>query len=636
MTQTMPRISAPSATPSSWPAPKHIPALDGIRAIAVIGVLIFHGSAAWLPGGFLGVDVFFVLSGFLITSILLTEMRQYGRINFGQFYLRRARRLLPALFLVLAFTAVLVLLFAHDAAERFRSDVIPALTYVTNWANIFGGQSYFEATGRPPMLLHLWSLAIEEQFYVIWPAVLFFAYRWRGRGGVRRVAVIGAVVSTLLMTVLSFVLNMPGEADPSRLYFGTDTHAMGILAGAALATVWRPSALPRKLPPAPTAILTAIGAAALGAIIWSYANVAESSTLLFRGGFLVFSVACVVLIAVASHPAVSASRVLGTQPLRYLGERSYGLYLWHWPIFMVLRPGIDIGLTGLPAFILQMALTMLLAELSYRYVEMPVRDGALGRVWQQWRDEGFPFALGRVVIITAACFTLIAGLTIGVRSIAPIDASTYLGGATAVGDEVLTPSGPNPDATSGSADGSQSTTTADGSTSSVDGGSQTAGPGVDLNTLKVTAVGDSVMLGARVAVERDLPKATLDAAVSRQATEMYQRIRQRKAAGKLAPVVVIHAGTNGPAYKQDLFPMLRDLSDRQRVVLVSTHMPNKWMADSNNSIQAAAAEFPNVRVADWAAASEGHREYFVFDGTHLTMAGGRAYAATISDALTAP
>lgn len=631
MTQTMPRISAPSAPPSSWPAPKHIPALDGIRAIAVLGVLVFHGSATWLPGGFLGVDVFFVLSGFLITSILLTEMRQYGRIKFGQFYLRRARRLLPALFLVLAFTAVLVLLFAHDAAERFRTDVLPALTYVTNWANIFGGQSYFEATGRPPMLLHLWSLAIEEQFYVIWPAVLFFAYRWRGRGGVRRVAIIGAIVSTLLMTVLSFVMNMPGEADPSRLYFGTDTHAMGILAGAALATVWRPSALPRRLALAPTAILTAIGAGALAAIIWSYANVAEGSTLLFRGGFLIFSVACAVLIAVASHPAVSASRILGMQPLRYLGERSYGLYLWHWPIFMVLRPGIDIGWTGLAAFILQMSLTLLLAELSYRYVEMPVRDGALGRIWQQWRSEGIPFAIGRVAIVAAASFTLIAGLTMGVRSITPVDASTYLGGATAVGDEVLTPQQPSTE--SGTADGSQST---NGTDSNVADPSQVVGPGADLNTLKVTAVGDSVMLGARVAVERDLPKATLDAAVSRQATEMYQRIRQRKAAGKLASVVVIHAGTNGPAYKQDLFPLLRDLSDRQRVVLVSTHMPNKWMADSNNSIQAAAAQFPNVRVADWAAASDGHREYFVFDGTHLTMAGGRAYAATIGDAITAP
>ncbi len=615
----------PEFTGAPTPSLGYLPALDGIRAIAVLAVMIFHSAVPWLPGGFLGVDVFFVLSGFLITSLLLQEVERTGGIDFKRFYLRRIRRLVPAFLAVILVTALLVLLFAQDSAAKYREDVMASLLYVNNWWNIFGDQSYFEAIGRPPMLQHLWSLAVEEQFYLIWPAVLLFVFHRRLRDGVRRVALIGVFASTALMAILSILMSMPGENDPSRLYFGTDTHAMTILAGAALATVWRPRSLPRKLAPAPTMVLTGIGAAALALMAWFFINVTDDSAALYRGGFLIFAGVCVVVIAVATHPAIAASRVLAVAPLIYIGKRSYGLYLWHWPIFNILRPGIDIGLTGIPALILQFGLTFGAAELSYRYLEMPVRNGDVGRIWQQWKVQGV--AIKRALIAAAVSLVVILGLAVGVSAIPAVDSTTYLNGATEVGagsleDEVQTVADKNGESKAVKAPEDP----------------QMTAPivaGEDLTKRPITAIGDSVMLGARESVQSSLDKVTVDAAVSRHANLMYQRIDQRRAAGKLAPVVVIHPGTNGPAYEDDLREAVAGLSDRARVVLVTTDVPRSWMDQSNDNIRKVAKDFPNVRIAEWAQAAQGHREYFVTDGTHLTPPGARAYADTIKEAIAA-
>lgn len=640
-------------TPNPTPPLGYLPGLDGIRAIAVLAVMIFHSALPFLPGGFLGVDVFFVLSGFLITTLLLQEVERTGRIRFGAFYARRARRLLPALFLVMAVSAALVVLFAPDAAGRLREDIVASTFYVTNWWNIFSDLSYFETMGRPPLLQHLWSLGLEEQFYLIWPAVLLFVFRKKGRIGVRKVALIGAILSTLWMLILSFVMAAPTDTDPSRLYFGSDTHAMTILIGAALATAWRPRSLPKQLPPGPTMVLTGIGLTAFALMFWAFLTVDDQSAALYRGGFLFFAAICVLVVAVTTHPALGFARVLGTAPMVYLGKRSYGLYLWHWPIFLVLRPGVDIGWTGLPAFALQFAITLAAAELSYRYVEMPIRHGALGRIWHQLRTEGIGSFSRATKVAASACTAALCAVAIALISLPATDATTYLGGTTAVGTEDLTTTiDPPPTAKDGSGRQKSGTTTSEATAADTEAPPATASggevpvsdastdevsikPGEDLSKRPITAVGDSVMLGARGSLTEVLPKVTVDAAVSRQALSMYQRLRERSAAGKLAPVVVLHVGTNGPAYADDLRTALKSLDSRARVVLVTTHVRAKWMEESNTNIRAVAKEFPNVRLADWAAAAEGHREYFVFDGTHLTAPGGRAYAQTIKDALTA-
>jgi peptidoglycan/LPS O-acetylase OafA/YrhL len=241
---------------STW---VHMPGLDGVRAIAVTAVLLFHANPTWLPGGFLGVDVFFALSGFLISSLLLAELGETAGVRFGRFYLRRARRLLPALFLVLIATSVLAATIAQDAAARVREDVVASFFYVTNWWYVLHGQSYFEATGRPPLLQHLWSLAVEEQFYLVWPLLLFGLWKLGGVRGVRVGAAAGALLSTALMAWIAVRQGMPGTADASRVYFGTDTHAMTLLVGAVLATVWTPARIGKELTVRGRRVMSGIG-----------------------------------------------------------------------------------------------------------------------------------------------------------------------------------------------------------------------------------------------------------------------------------------------------------------------------------------------------------------------------------------
>lgn len=604
----------------------YIPGLDGIRAIAVLAVLLYHSGVAAVPGGFLGVDVFFVLSGFLISTLLLQEIEQTSAVSFGQFYLRRARRLLPALLATLALSSVLVLVFARDAAAQFRHDAVASMAYVTNWWYVVQDLSYFEAMGRPPMLQHLWSLAVEEQFYLLWPLCLVLLYRWRGRPGVGRVAFTVALVSTLLMALGSFIWNLPAAGDASRLYFGTDTHAMGLLLGAALATVWRPGALPKQVAAPARVVLWAVAVGAVWALFRIFHTVGENSAWLYRGGFLIVSAVTAVIVALACHPAIGFGKLLAIQPMRYIGERSYGLYLYHWPIFVVTRPGIDLPFDGLPAWIVRMGLTFAVAEASYRYLEVPVRRGALSKTWRRWREQGIAHAGAKTAGVAAGVAGALFLTGTAIAAIPAPNASDYLGGRTEIGQDLsaepavaeakplaqperpvqseqpVQPEQPPPVVT-----------------------------GADLTKQPMTAIGDSVMLGAAGALQRAF-NVTVDAAVSRQFPQIVERIQARQAAGQMQDVVVIHAGTNGTAYWDMLKTTLDGLRDKQ-VVLVTVHTPNSWMADSNRNIKGMANQFDNVRIADWEAASEGRREYFVYDGTHLSGEGVKAYVQTIRDAL---
>jgi len=601
----------------------YIPGLDGIRAIAVLAVLLYHSGVAAVPGGFLGVDVFFVLSGFLISTLLLQEIERTSAVSFGQFYLRRARRLLPALLATLALSSVLVLVFARDAAAQFRTDAVASMAYVTNWWYVVQDLSYFEVMGRPPMLQHLWSLAVEEQFYLLWPLCLVLLYRWRGRPGVGRVAFTVALVSTLLMALGSFIWNLPAAGDASRLYFGTDTHAMGLLLGAALATVWRPGARPKQVAGPARVVLWAVAAGAVWALFRIFHTVGENSAWLYRGGFLIVSAVTAVIVALACHPAIGFGRLLAIQPMRYIGERSYGLYLYHWPIFVVTRPGIDLPFDGLPAWIVRMGLTFAVAEVSYRYLEVPVRRGALSKTWRRWREQGMAHAGAKTAGVAAGVAGALFLTGTAIAAIPAPNASDYLGGRTEIGQDL-------------------SAEPAVAEAKPLEHSEQPGQPeqseqpppvvtGADLTKQPMTAIGDSVMLGAAGALQRAF-NVTVDAAVSRQFPQIVQRIQARQAAGQMQDVVVIHAGTNGTAYWDMLKTTLDGLRDKQ-VVLVTVHTPNSWMADSNRNIKGMANQFDNVRIADWEAASEGRREYFVYDGTHLSGEGVKAYVQTIRDAL---
>lgn len=593
------------------------PGLDGIRAIAIVGVLLYHADFDWFPGGFLGVDVFFVLSGFLITTLILEEYDRSGHVNFTRFYIRRAQRLLPALFFMLIVMGAVVAFAYRDAARAFGTDAVSALLYVTNWWYIIADQSYFEFIGRPALLKHLWSLAVEEQFYLIWPAVAFVLMRWGRRRLVRRVAIVAALASTAWMGILAITNDYPEYADPSRAYFGTDAHAMGLLIGAALATFWRPGRLPTQLAPRAKQALTAIGVLSIAGVIAFFAFVGWYTPWLYRGGFLGLAILVALVIALATHPALPLGGWIGKQPMRYLGQRSYGIYLWHWPIFMITRPNLDIPLDGIELFVLRIGLTLGIAELSYRVIEMPIRRGILKRWWS---------AFGSRVMVPAIVFIVAIAVGIGIMlfstprpSLAeglPPDVATAIGVDKGGPLEVLIDA-PDPAGATEPVIVEEEALV-----------SQSNGP--------LSALGDSVLLGARNAIRSTIPGAKVDAEVSRMPGAFIGRIKKLRARDKLADVVMLHPGTNGVLPESMMREMLDLLSETPRVVVVNAAMPRTWRKPNNAVMRSVVADYPNAVLVDWYNISKDSPEYFTSDGIHLTPSGATAFAEAVKQASELP
>jgi len=471
---------------------------------------------------------------------------------------------------------------------------------------------------------------VEEQFYFVWPVLCFLLWRWGRVRAIRIGAAVGAVGSTVAMAWIAVAQGMPEVTDPSRVYFGSDTHAMTILIGAFLATVWRPGTVTARLTGRGVRTVTASGFAALAVLFAIFWFVAFDSPLLYRGGFLVIGVITAVVVASAAITASAFAGVMARQPLKWLGERSYGIYLWHWPVFMLLRPGIDLDADGLEVQAMRLAMTLALAELSYRYVEMPIRHGLIGRAWARWKEAGGFTLVGRSLAAAVTAIAVVLALGFGLANAKEPTLEDALGGVQGVGDEDLTPlPTPSPEPTgSGSASPGASGKPTKPATPP---GPPVLKPGQDAYGLTVTAVGDSVLLAARDAVLDTIPKSKVDAVVSRQSWEVFDRIKERKAAGKLGDVVVIHTGTNGTVNLGDLMDLLTVLKDRSRVILITPKAQRPWIDQATNAIKIAAKKFEggNVRVADWQVYSAGHRDWFYSDGIHTKGEGSTAYAKMI-------
>ncbi len=603
---------------------KRLTGLDGLRGIAVIAVVLYHADLGIVSGGFLGVDVFFVLSGFLITTILLDEVLVTGTIDRANFYIRRIRRLFPALIVVLIAAIISAGFWAHDAAYGVRRDLPWALTFVLNWSYLFFNQSYFVNLSRPPLLQHLWSLSIEEQFYVVWPLLLVALSRVRRinvRALIFSVAALGAIASTLWMRHLAIVNGFPVPNDPSRLYFGTDTHAMGLLVGCALAAVWDRKKLNTYLTPDRRTILNALGVASTFGLGYFLVRVAQFDEALYRGGFLVLSVIVAALIVVTSHPALRFAAIYGNPVLRWFGDRSYGIYLWHWLVFMLLRPSIDVQWPDEITHVVRIALVLIIAELSYRYLELPIRGGVLGRTITTWQLSGVPKPTVFMGVVTTIIAVTFVGATARVlQAPMPTAANTAaFGGLTAIDEDPtpepsLSPS-PSPSATQSEI--------------------PIPKPSPSIKPKPLVVFGDSVMLGSRVQLKETLGKIAIDAAVGRQPSEIAKRITLRRKENRLGQDIVVHMGTNGIVTEADLKPILDSLSDRRRVVVVNVQVPRVWMKPSNKVINSLVKNYPNVRLVDWYTASKGHRGYFVADGVHLTFKGAHVMATLIKQALEA-
>jgi peptidoglycan/LPS O-acetylase OafA/YrhL len=647
-----------------------MPGLDGLRALAVIAVLLYHAGIAWIPGGFLGVEVFFVLSGYLITALLLAEWRAKGSVNLKTFWLRRARRLLPALYLLIVVSLAYAVVFLPEEVAGLRADALAAFAYVTNWYLVIGQESYFEAVGRPSLLQHLWSLAVEEQFYLFWPLVFwvgisFGATRWR-----KRRVLMGALGVAALSVVLMALMYVPG-VDPSRLYYGTDTRAFGLLIGAALALVWMPG-VRKTRGYCPTARrfrmdrvaqrrggpwgrfrrrwgwtaplwLDALGLAALGALVFFCFHLGEFDPFLYRGGLALVSISTAALIMCIAHPYTRlGALVLGWAPLRWIGERSYGIYLWHWPVFMVTRPQLDVALDGLPLLALRLSVTVLLAHLSYRYVEMPIRTGALEQSWKALRDaRGFKrWDLGvRWAGATVPAIALCVALGMAVAHAKPPETPDYLATKAIHTSEQPAPATEPEDERQAQRSFSKQDQQAGAESSEApkpDERPEKKAPaasddGREAPTGPVSAIGDSVMLGAAAQLEKDVDQLrVMDAQVALQVATAIDILEGRRATGQIGDVVVVHLGNNGTFTAEEFDEIMRVLSDARKVVFVNNKVPRTWETTNNEVLADGTRSYDKAVLVDWRAASIDHPEYFAEDGIHLQPAGQRAYSDLIS------
>ncbi|HEU0235034.1 MAG TPA: acyltransferase family protein [Candidatus Limnocylindrales bacterium] len=603
----------------------YLPGLDGLRALAVAAVVLYHAEVAPLSGGFLGVDLFFVISGFLITSILLAEWERTGRLDLRAFWLRRARRLLPALFVLLIAALAFAVLFLPESVARLRSDVAAAAAYVTNWYLLAGDQSYFETIDRQSPLLHLWSLAVEEQFYLAWPLILLATLRVAGRRGALVLTVGAACGSAAWMAVLA-----APDGDPSRVYYGTDTRIFAPLAGAALAFLagrWGAAAGERREPRTLGRIGRAdpVAVASLAVLGWFAVNVGSDATTLYTGGLAVVALSGTLLVGSVVHPdARLVPWLLERSGLRWLGTRSYGIYLWHWPILSITRPGLDVAADGPVLLAARLAVIGLLAEVSYRVIERPIRSGGLGRAWRRWRDEparrAYP-ARVRLAVGGLAALLPATGLAVAVLAASPPSRPDYL--PVSAWDEVVVAdvefADPVPPDRSG-------TVRSEGRTGARP--HETASP-----DRPILVIGDSIIISTGKALARELGRIEIDAEVGRHAVDGVRILEQRREAGRLSEVVVIDLGTNGPLMRAQFERAMEVLSGVRLVVWVNVSVPRTWEEHTNLVLAQQVPRYPNARLVDWYGAASARRDLFRGDGYHPTAEGAALFAALIADAV---
>ena len=577
---------------------QYIPAIDGLRAIAVIAVMLYHLGVSWIPGGFLGVDLFFVISGYVITRLLLDSIQERGGLDLRDFYLARIRRLLPPLVFMIVTTSIFIGLWAPDTTKKFLTDAPFSLTGAMNWWLVFNQQDYFEASGRPPLLQHTWSLAVEAQFYLIWPLILLIVLKYLGKKLIPAAALVIAATSGVALMLVSFQIDAANSSKVSHVYFGTDTHSIGLFLGAALAVSWIPQNFNLQVTRRAQDFIDGIGEFGFIGILSTFLLIDETKPTLYKIAFPLAGLFGTAILISIVHPASRFAPLLRNKALLWIGERSYAIYLWHWVIFQVSRPQVDLDGEDWALFTLRILVVLALADISLRLVELPIRSGAVA-YWFKGMRYRTPEVRKRQKVLVAISISATILLSSLVSAYALIDTAEK---NRAVKESIAEASRPVKTEISA------------------------------IGKTRIWVTGDSVILGIRHEIEARNPIALINARVGRQATELLEVIQKDSSAAIGSPIV-FNLGNNNALTREQVVAIFKAVEAAPIRIVVNTAVPRPWKESNNALIDEVASGYPNTHVIRWDQISMGHPEYFAPDGIHLVPAGVRAYVAAIEEFL---
>ena len=573
---------------------QYIPAIDGLRALAVIAVMFYHLGFSWIPGGFLGVDLFFVISGYVITRMLLDSIAQSGGLDLRGFYLARLRRLLPALLFMLTTTVIAVGIWAPDTIKRLLVDTPFALTGTINWWLVANEQDYFESIGRPPLLQHTWSLAVEAQFYLIWPLILYFILKKFGKKHIPVAALSIAAASGIALLLVSVSIDAANASKVSHVYFGTDTHSIGLFLGAALAVSWIPQNFRVEISRKGQNFIDGIGVIGFIGILATFLFIDASNPAMYKIAFPMAGIFGAAIIASIVHPASRFAPVLQNKVLLWIGERSYAIYLWHWVIFQVTRPTVDLAGQAWALYSLRILIVFALADISLRYIELPIRRGVIqywikGRKYRTKKERNRQTSL----LSAATVIVVVIAAIVSVRAISiASDARTALEKSLTVDTSKAIPA--------------------------------------EKDGLWVT--GDSVILGIRSVLEENHPISLVNARIGRQAPELLEVLIQDQPQALDSPII-FNLGNNNALSREQVEQIFEAVKGQPQIIVVNTAVPRPWRDGNNQIIREVAANYPQADVIDWNELSNGRPEYFAPDGVHLVPAGVNAYVGAILEKL---
>lgn len=569
---------------------QYIPAIDGLRALAVIAVMLYHLGFTWVPGGFLGVDLFFVISGYVITRLLLDSIEQSGGLDLRGFYLARARRLLPALIFTVTTTTIAIGIWAPDTIKRLLTDMPFALTGTMNWWLVARQQDYFESIGRPPLLQHTWSLAVEAQFYLLWPLILYFILKRLGKKRIPIAALVIAAASGVALLLVSFSLDASNASKVSHVYFGTDTHSIGLFLGAALAVSWIPQNFTTQVSKKAQDFIDGIGVFGFIGIIATFLLIDESKPTLYKIAFPLAGIFGASIIMSVVHPASRFAPILQNPIFVWIGQRSYAMYLWHWVIFQVTRPSVDLAGQMWALYALRILIVFALADISLRYVEQPIRRGAL-KLWlkglkyrtkKERTRQTRTFAVVFLVVLALAAVVSVRAVSIGNEQRATIEKAL---------------SAPEVPISAPQADG-----------------------------LWVT--GDSIILGIRASLDAQRAISVMNARIGRQAPELLAVMQSDQAEVVNSPLI-FNLGNNGVLNRRDVQKIFELVKNQSQVIVVNTAVSRPWRDANNELVAEIAQQYSTVTLIDWNSISSGHPEYFAPDGIHLVPTGVAVYVGEI-------